>query len=160
MWDADGNALLDYADEPDVLINAIRFSPSGRRLAVATKQKWVWVFDVEHGTLTRLDSELSDVAAVAFSPDERHLVSSSGALIELWDLELGKRVTQLGRHDADVLGLAYAGSGGSVLAASGDGAVIEWIATVEQRRALACEVVRHSPVAYADALAVCTRDRS
>lgn len=160
VWDADGNALLDYADEPDVLINAIRLSPSGKRLAVATRQKWVWLFDVEHGTLTRLESELSDVAAVAFSPDERQLVSCSGALVELWDVELGKRLTQLGRHDDDVLALAYDTDGRSVLAASADGVVVEWIATAQQRRELACEVVRHSPVAYADALDVCTRSGS
>lgn len=34
------------------------------------------------------------------------------------------------------------------------------IATAQQRRELACEVVRHSPVAYADALDVCTRSGS
>jgi WD40 repeat protein len=59
-------------------VTALDFSPDGRRLAVASVDRAVRIWDCETGNLTHtLRGHVRAVAAVCFSPDGRRLFSGS-----------------------------------------------------------------------------------
>ena len=111
-------------------INLLRFSPDGTRLAVGTDIA-VWVYDVTDGKETALFTGLTgQVNALAFSKDGKILASGGFAnpIIQLWDLEMGSKLTTLKltkRHDS-VTALAFSDDSTRLISVDGFGDIIRW----------------------------------
>ena len=77
-------------------IKDIKFSPNGRRFAVATSIG-IWTYDAHTGEVLSLIAVLPgegrDVTAMAFSPDGKTLASGEeGGVGRLWDVTTGKPI--------------------------------------------------------------------
>ncbi len=115
-------------------IGMTRFSPDGRRLAVAgisTFGGLLRVLDVENGReVWQLKGHTELVEAIAFSPDGRRLASGSGGgTIKLWDLNSGQEILRLNEHTMPVSSLEFSLDGHRLYSASWDRTVRIWDAT-------------------------------
>ena len=122
-------ATLQAGDKP---LSLIRFSPDGKRLAVASWDEHLYVFDLPGGELRQtlslqLDGEYSAADALAWSPDGTRLAGAgrNGAVF-IFDPATGERIAVLRGHVGAVGGLAFH-PGGTLLASGGeDGTVRLW----------------------------------
>lgn len=158
LWESvSGPTIGDFDEVANYVINELEFSPSGRWLAITSQQKMVWLLDVKDMERRTLQTDNPLVGAIAFSPDERHVLVGNGTAVTLWsiDAEQPEVIATIGQHERAVEAAAYAADGRTAVTTSKDGLVIAWLTTAEDRRILACELVAHSPVAYGEALGSC-----
>lgn len=100
-------------------INAITFSTDGTQLAIATANG-VTVFGTYTGKeLARFAMLLDTVTALAFSPDNQTVASTSGDdTIRLWDAHTGEHRTDLIGHTHPVVALAFSPDGNTLASGS------------------------------------------
>ena len=80
-------------------IHAIKYSPDGTKMAVATGIG-VWIYETETADeLNLLIGHTKAVSSVAFSPDGTTLASGSyDQTVRLWDVESGREIHTLTAH--------------------------------------------------------------
>ncbi|MEM7113490.1 MAG: hypothetical protein AAF614_13720 [Chloroflexota bacterium] len=109
-------------------ITAVSFSPDGTRLATASLDQQVKIWDTASGQeLLTLEEHGRAVNSVAFSPDGRLLASGSddGTTI-LWNAETGERQRVLGGSGAAILSVAFAPNGRLLVTTDSDRSVRVW----------------------------------
>lgn len=103
------------------------FSPDGRRLATASKDGLVKVWDMGNGHELRTYRGSGDpVKALAWSGDGKLIASTAGNEIHLWDPATGKLTTALKGHEKLVTALAFAPDSASLASGSEDTSVRVW----------------------------------
>ncbi len=122
-------------------VNAVRFSPDSRTLAVGggepSRAGDISLWDVSTGRLLQNWKERHSDAVLSldFSPDGLWLASgASDKLAKVTEVASGKQVHVLEGHTHHVLGVAFRGDARVLATAGGDGVVLIWEMSRGERR--------------------------
>ena len=124
--------------EPAYPVESVAFSPNGKKLAAASHDKTVKVWDVATAKRSTLQGHTHAVYSVAFSSDGKTLASASGdKTVRLWELATNKERATLKGHTESVMSVAFSPDGKILASASRDKTVKFWdVATGKERATL------------------------
>jgi WD40 repeat protein/serine/threonine protein kinase/Flp pilus assembly protein TadD len=116
-------------------IGGVTFTADGRRLASASRDRTVRLWEAATGRQIRiLTGHLDEVRCVAFGAADKLLASGSyDGTVKLWDLDTGKMRHTLAGHEASIESVACSPDGRWVAAAGNRQTVSVWDATSSQR---------------------------
>jgi WD40 repeat protein len=118
---------------PSDVVQSIAFSPDSRRLAAASYDHDVTVWDVtaKNPKPKSLRDHTDSVYAVVFSPDGRLIASAGGdRTVKVWSAATGKRLFTLSESTAEAYALAFRPDGGQIAAGGADKQLRTWNVTV------------------------------
>jgi WD40 repeat protein len=110
------------------LVDSLAYSPDGTRLASASWDHTVKLWDAKSGALlATLRGHTDRVFSVCYSPDGTRLASASeDKTVKLWDAHGGALLATLRGHTRPVLSVAYSPDGTRLVSASFDQTVKLW----------------------------------
>ena len=126
-----GNQIVSLAvpsslAEDDDYINHLALSPDGTRLATASKEKMLRLWDVTSARELAALEHPSMLYFATFSPDGSRLISSVGdGKLWLWDVPTGSEIAVL-EHPSRVASAVFSPDGARLAAASVGGTVHLW----------------------------------
>ena len=126
-----GTTLLSYTDHSDS-VNAIAWSPGRKRIASASSDRTVRLWDPETGsTVFPYRGHSGAVSAVAWSPDGSRIASaSSDKTVHVWSAmpgySLGQPLVLYRGHSNIVTSISWSRDGTRIASASDDGTVQIW----------------------------------
>jgi len=102
------------------IVHDVAWSPGGDRIAVASSDATVRIFDAESGSLVRTIPGHRDwVLAVAWSPDGSRIATGSrDRTAKVFEAATGTLLATYGRHDAPVRGILFHPEGEEMISAS------------------------------------------
>jgi WD40 repeat protein len=122
-------------------VNAVRFSPDGKRLATGggepTRSGEIQLWRVDDGSLAASFTNIHSDAVLAldFSPDGKHLASASAdRFVRVLNLESGKIERAFEGHTSYVLGVAWKSDSRTLASAGADNIIKIWDFTTGERK--------------------------
>ena len=127
LWSASGKPERRLSGHR-ALVNGVRFSPDGARVASASSDHTARVFDVESGAcIALLEGHRDDVNAVTWSPDGGRVATASfDGTARVHDAATGALLAVCSGHESDVNGVAWSPDGRLLATASDDRCVRLW----------------------------------
>jgi WD40 repeat protein len=109
-------------------ISSVAFSPDGKLIASASKDKSVWLWNAKTGKPLRVFNGHTDwVRSVAFSPDGSTLLSSGrDNTLREWNVKTGKPIRMLRGHEGDVMDAKFSPDGQRIASGSLDTTLRIW----------------------------------
>lgn len=137
VWDAQSGREEVTCRDPHGNLQAVTFSPDGRRIAAVGglfavhPDREIKVWDAQSGQeVLSLRGHVGGLRSVAFSPDGRRLASTGlDQTIKLWDSVSGQEILTLRGHTDHVFCVAFSPDGHQLASASLDGTARIWDAT-------------------------------
>ncbi len=117
------------------IITGVAWSPDAKRIASASQDKTVQVWDATTGdNVLTYRGHTSIVTAVAWSPDGVHIASASqDGAVQLWNATTGAYMFTYRGHTGTVTALAWSPDGTRIAFSSWDKTVQVWDATTGKR---------------------------
>jgi serine/threonine protein kinase len=101
-------------------VDGVGYTSDGRQFVTVGDDGTLKLWESPGRTLVRtFDLGSRDASALAVA-DTRAVIAHRSGRIAVWDLELGNRIAEFKRNDADIHAVAFAGSPDRILAASHD----------------------------------------
>ncbi len=108
------------------MVASVSFSPDGKTIATASKDKTVKLWSQEGKELQTLRGHLDGVTSVSFSPDNQIIATGSvDKTVKLWSLE-GKELQTLRGHEGAVNSVDFSPDGKIIATASTDKTLKLW----------------------------------
>jgi eukaryotic-like serine/threonine-protein kinase len=129
LWEAQSGRRLDLIKGATKSVNCVAFRPDGKRLACASDDGTITVWDLAmpKGPVATCRGHTGAVTSVHFSPDGKLLVSSSlDKSVRFWNAETGAATDILPKLPDAVEWAALHPSGDMIAAACRDGTIIVW----------------------------------
>jgi WD40 repeat protein/serine/threonine protein kinase len=125
LWDPlTGKELVTLRGEGGPIFS-LGFSRDGRRLVAASIRGFVKVWDV--ATRKELATFRGNLGTAAISPDGRQVAwTREGGLVEVRDVDTGRRLKEFVTHPAPVIGIAYSPAGRHLVTTSWDKTARVW----------------------------------
>jgi WD40 repeat protein len=104
------------------------YSPDGKRLALASADGTIWIWDVESGkVLQQLSENFGPIRSITYSPDGKHLaLASAYGTARIWDVQSGKELQQFSGDSGGIWSVTYSPDGKRLASISDDGTVRIW----------------------------------
>lgn len=128
FWDANTHKQIRTLALDKGRFATFAFSPDGKTLASADRDKNIHLWDVQSGhQKSTLKGHRLEVKTFAFSPDGTVLVSGDWAdTIELWDLKTGKRRKTIEGFHIELNSLAFSPDGTTLASGGLDKTIYLW----------------------------------
>jgi WD40 repeat protein len=129
-WDMRARARLQALDRQTYSsITSVRFSPDGKRIAIAGSERVVLIIGAESGKEEARVSpdEVVTNLALAFSPTEALLATAGDdGKVHLWDTKTWKVVRTLAGHDGSIRAISFSSDGKRLATGSSDTTARLW----------------------------------
>jgi serine/threonine protein kinase len=103
------------------------FNILGKSLAIATPDRKIKLFQMPSGRLLRYWNEISDIEALALSPNGQILVGGgSDRMIKIWHLDKDRAAINLAGHQSGILALLVCFDNQTLISASSDKTIKIW----------------------------------
>jgi len=142
LWTLPGGELRQAFNLQDQLVSSMTFSNDGTLLAVGGNRGAVKIWAIPSGTLKHDIKVGDEINALALSPNKTLLaVAPHERAAELWDLDVGRMLTDLPAKFSGSLALAFSPDGERLASADADTAIRIYEASTGAIRATANDLL-------------------
>jgi WD40 repeat protein len=147
VWDLGTQKAEVLLTKNNQTIMALAFSPDGNFLAFGGTEKIVQIMDMRSRKIWgTFDCKSGYIRRLVFLPNKKAVAVACGEVIQIWDVETGKKVNSLEGHQSSLRALALSPDGKTLASGSWDGAIKLW--DLQKNKEIQ-SLLRHKGTAYA-----------